>query len=86
MSDGAIWAFNRDREIMSLNDSKSAGAVLSALTTSCRDVVDTVFAKAHGSMITEATIPWSAVMSDMFDGIGIVNDGLAIRLEDCMEK
>lgn len=86
MSDGTIWAFNRDREITSLNDSKSAGTVLTALTTSCRDVVHTANAKLHGSMLSEVTIPWSAAVSDLFDGISIVEDGLTYRLEDCMIK
>ena len=60
--------------------------MLSALTSSCHDVVNTANAKAHGSMLSEATIPWSAAVSDLFDGISIVDDGLTYRLEDCMIK
>jgi len=45
MSDGTIWAFNRDREIASLNDSKSATTVLNALTASCAEVVQAAQAK-----------------------------------------
>ena len=81
-----IWAFNRDREIATLNDSKSSTTVLNALTASCTEVVRAAQAKESGSAVSEVTRPWSEAVTDVFDEISIVSDGLTFRLEDCVIK
>jgi hypothetical protein len=77
-SDGRIYMLKRHGWLATLADRIESKTALSALSDSLSNV------PVHISEPSIISKPWTAEISDIFDGHSVEDDGLTFRLEDCM--